>query len=95
MISSFHVDIAICSCKGLNEELYVTDSNEQDSEIKKAFLKSANRKVLAVDSSKFDKTSFVKVCDITNIDTVVTDANPGDVWSERIKNAGAELIFAE
>ncbi len=95
MISGFHVDVAICSCKGLNQELFVTDSNEQDSEIKKAYFKSANRKVLAVDSSKFDKTSFVKVCDITNIDAVVTDAYPGEVWSERIKNAGAELIFAE
>ncbi len=95
MISGFHVDIAVCSCKGLNQELFVTDSNEQDSEIKKAYFKSANRKVLAVDSSKFDKTSFVKVCDVTNIDTVVTDADPGEVWCERIKNAGAELIFAE
>ena len=73
----------------------MTDSNEQDSEIKKAYFKSANRKVLAVDSSKFDKTSFAKVCDVTNIDTVVTDTNPGEVWCERIKNAGAELIFAE
>ena len=93
MVSGFHVDIAICSCKGLDGEMGVTDSNERDSEIKKAFFKAANKKVLAVDSSKFDRTSFVKVCSIGEVDTIVTDRDPGDRWRERIKNAGVELIF--
>lgn len=93
MVSGFHVDIAICSCKGLDSEMGITDSNERDSEIKKAFFKAANKKVLAVDSSKFDRTSFVKVCSIGEVDTIVTDRDPGERWRERIKNAGVELIF--
>ena len=93
MVSGFHVDIAICSCKGLDSEMGITDSNERDSEIKKAFFNAANKKVLAVDSSKFDRTSFVKVCSIGEVDTIVTDRDPGDRWRERIKNAGVELIF--
>lgn len=95
MVSGFHVDIAVCSCKGVNEDLSVTDSNERDSEIKKAFFKAAKRKVLAVDHSKFDKTSFVKVCDIGYIDTVVTDANPGQEWSKNLEKAGVELIYSK
>ena len=67
MVSSFHVDMAICSSKGLDSEMGVTDSNERDAEIKKAFFKSAKKRILALDSSKFDKTSFVKVCDISDI----------------------------
>jgi len=90
MVSGFHVDIAICSCKGLDSEMGITDSNERDSEIKKAFFNAANKKVLAVDSSKFDRTSFVKVCSIGEVDTIVTDRDPGDRWRERIKNAGVE-----
>ena len=93
MVSGFHVDIAICSCKGLDSEMGITDSNERDSEIKKAFFNAANKKVLAVDSSKFDRTSFVKVCSIGEVDTIVTDRDPGERWRERIKNAGVELIF--
>lgn len=93
MISGYHVDLAICSCKGLNAELSVNDSNENDSEIKKAMFGSASKKILAVDSSKFDKTSFVKVCDLKEMDTVVTDKDPGEEWRRRIADAGVELLF--
>ena len=46
MVSGFHVDIAICSCKGLDGEMGVTDSNERDSEIKKAFFKPPIKRYL-------------------------------------------------
>ena len=93
MVSGFHVDIAVCSCKGLDSEMGITDSNERDSEIKKAFFKAANKKVLAVDSSKFDKASFVKVCGLSDVDTIVTDVCPEKRWCERINDAGVELIY--
>ena len=93
MVEGFHVDIAICSCKGIDAVNGVTDSNERDSEIKKAFFGSATRKVLAVDSSKFDKVSFVKVCGVADVDTVVTDTNPGEIWKETLLKADTSLIF--
>lgn len=95
MVSGYHADIAVCSCKGLDANMGVTDSNERDSEIKKAFFNAADRKVLAVDSSKFNKTSFVKVCGVGEVDTVVTDTDPGEGWRDRIKNAGVELVLAD
>ena len=93
MVEGFHVDIAICSCKGIDGENGVTDSNERDSEIKKAFFASATKKVLAVDSSKFNKVSFVKVCGVADVDTIVTDADPGDNWKEILERANTSLVF--
>lgn len=93
MVSGFHVDLAICSCKGLDVQMGITDSNERDSEIKKAFFASAKKKVLAVDSTKFDRTSFVKVCGISDVDVIVTDENPGNTWCERINEAGTQILF--
>ncbi len=95
MVEGFHVDLAICSCKGLDTEMGVSDSNERDCEIKKAFFRSAKTKVLAVDSSKFGKASFVKVCNISDVDTIVTDCDPGDEWKNRIADEGTQLIFAQ
>ncbi len=93
MISGFHVDLAICSCKGIDASNGITDSNERDAEIKKAFFKSANKRVLAIDSSKFDRASFVKVCGLNEIDTVVTNTRPADEWVERLKQNNVELIY--
>ena len=58
MIRGFHVDYAICSAKGIDLNMGITDSNEKDSEIKQEIFASAEHKVLAVDSTKFDKISF-------------------------------------
>ena len=93
MVGDYHVDLAVCSCKGLHTEMGVTDSNERDSEIKKAFFAAANKKVLAVDSTKFDKASFVKVCSISNVDMIVTDKDPGEIWKEKISAFGTSLKF--
>ena len=80
MINTYHVDTAICSCKGLDMTLGVTDSNENDSQIKQAMLCSAERRILALDAEKFDKKSFVRICDFSNIDIIVTDSEPEEKW---------------
>ncbi len=93
MIKSYHVDLAICSCKGLDMELGVTDSNENDSLIKQAMFAAAERRILALDADKFDKKSFVKVCDADQIDCIVTDREPSEKWVSFCGEKGIEIIF--
>lgn len=93
MIRGFHVDLAVCSSKGIDMNMGVTDSNEKDSEIKRAIFGAANRKILAVDSTKFDQISFVHVCDIGDIDTIVTDSQPSERWIEHFKEKDVELVY--
>ena len=93
MVASFHVDLAICSSKGIDSVMGITDSNERDAEIKKAFFKSAKKRILALDSSKFDKPSFVQVCDIADVDLIVTEKRPSDFWVEHLRQADVELRY--
>ncbi len=93
MINSYHVDLAICSCKGLDMELGVTDSNESDSLIKQAMFAAAERRILALDADKFDKKSFVKVCDFGEIDCIVTDREPSEKWLSFCNEKGIEAIY--
>ena len=93
MIRSYHVDVAICSCKGIDAKFGITDSNEKDAQIKQAMFASAERRLLALDYDKFDRASFVKVCDLGEIDTLVTDCIPGEGWENRLSDAGIEIIY--
>lgn len=93
MISSFHVDLAVCSCKGLDMEMGITDSNERDAQIKKAFFKAAKRKVLAVDSTKFEKISFVEIAGVQDVDVVVTDQQPSEAWMQHFANSGVDIMY--
>jgi len=54
---------------------------------------SADKKVLAIDSSKFDKISFIKVCDVGDVDIIVTDKAPNEAWQNRLAEAGVKLIY--
>ena len=92
MIHSYHVDTAICSCKGLDMELGITDSNESDSLIKQAMFHSAERRILALDNEKFDKKSFVKVCDFPDLDLIVTDSAPAERWISFCEERSLKLI---
>lgn len=93
MVRNFHVDIAVCSCKGIDFKMGITDSNERDAEIKKAFFDSAKRKILAVDNTKFGRQSFVQVSDLETVDMVVTDREPNEEWKERFREEKIELAF--
>ena len=93
MISSYHVNTVICSCKGLDTSLGVTDSNESDSQIKQAMLASAERRILAIDCEKFDKRSFVRICDPSMLDVIVTNTAPSEKWLSFCADNGVEIVY--
>lgn len=92
MINSFNVDLAIFSVKGIDLEHGMTDSNESDAQVKMALLGAGKKKILAVDSSKFDKISFTRVGDFKDIDMVVTDSRPSEAWMKKFEESGVEVI---
>lgn len=79
-LRDFHVDIAVCSCKGLDLQWGVSESNEADAAVKKEMLRCANRRILAADSSKFDFVSFTRVCGLAEVDLIVCEKKPSELW---------------
>lgn len=93
VISSYNADRAIISCKGIDMANGLTDTNDSNSNIKRAFVKSARTVIVGVDSTKFDRTSFVRFSDFSDIDVVVTDKDPGDDWKMFFDKRNIELYY--
>ena len=93
MIGNYHVDAAICSCRGLDRDFGVTDSNEDDGQIKRAIFAAADRRILALDSEKFDHKSFIRVCDACDVDVIVTDSAPSEEWIGFCNQQNIELVY--
>ena len=72
-LKDFNVDLCICSCKGLDLDKGCTESSEAEATIKIALMKAAKRKIMAVDSTKSCKGSFAKVCEFSELDSIITD----------------------
>lgn len=92
-VKKYIVDVAIFSCKGLSPGLGIMDSNEPESELKKVMLKQANKIVLVVDHTKFDRASFVKLFDFSDIDYIVTDKKPADPWLKLFAQNNVQVIY--
>lgn len=92
-LQRYYADIALISCKGLNRQLGVMESNEEESVVKQVMLAQAKKALLLSDSSKFDKTAFVKTCDLSSIHTLVTDKRPDDSWLDTISKNQIDLIY--
>ena len=94
-IGSYYVDKAIVSCKGFDMEAGFTDSDERHANNKCSMLLAAKERILAVDSSKFDRFSFAKIGDLRDITTIVTDKKPEAEWLSKFNEYGVECIYPE
>ena len=88
-----HVDIAVCSSKGIDMNMGISDSNEKDAQIKEAIFTAADKKILAIDSTKFDKISFTTICDFDDIDIIVTEKKPDDRWIKFAEQKNIDIIY--
>mgnify|MGYP001780315494 CR=1 FL=1 len=92
-VKKYNVDIALVSCKGMDINKGILESNEAEVELKKVMIKQADKVILLVDSSKFDKTSFVQLYEYKDIDCIVTDKEPNSEWLEFFSKHDIEVIY--
>ncbi len=92
-VKTYHADIALISCKGIDMATGLTDTNDHNARIKKAFMKSAKKVMLGVDSTKFDRTSFVRFSDFDGISAVITDKEPSDEWKCFFEDKNIDLYY--
>lgn len=94
-IQRFAADICFISCKALSLEKGVMDASLADAELKRAFIMASRRVCLLADHSKFDQTGLIAVCDLSQVDTLITDRAPPKDWREAAEAAGVELLFPQ
>jgi DeoR/GlpR family transcriptional regulator of sugar metabolism len=95
MIKRYNVDKAFISCKGLEIDSGITDTNELNAIIKIAMFSSAKEKILAIDSTKFGLKSFTKIDSIKNIDIIITDKKPENEFLDYFKKQNIKCLYPE
>ena len=92
-LSSFNVEKAFFSCKGVDMERGLTDSDDQLTQTKQVLMKSAQKKILTVDASKLERVAFAKICDSGDIDMIVTDRKPSESWLSFFRRNHVECVY--
>ncbi|MDR2770630.1 MAG: DeoR/GlpR family DNA-binding transcription regulator [Clostridiales Family XIII bacterium] len=81
-ISHFHLDKAFISCRALSIQKGLSDKDEEEAWIHRAVIENANAVYLLADHNKFDKVTFMRICDFDNITGVITDFKLPEEWKE-------------
>ncbi len=92
-IRSYFVDTVIFSCKALDHGWGIMESQEAFGTTKKAMITSGRRKILVVDSTKFDQTAFSVAGNLRDVNVVVTDRKPSEKWLAHFRELGIECKY--
>jgi DeoR/GlpR family transcriptional regulator of sugar metabolism len=92
-IQQYNTDKVIVSCKAFDITNGFTDSSEETVCVKRAMLKAGQVRIMAVDSSKFERKAFCKIVDLKEIDYIVTDKRPEDEILYVLEKANVNIIY--
>jgi len=91
--SKIHADVAVMSAGGITLE-GLTNSHGLLIDIQLAMIRAAAKVIFCLDHTKFGRRSVTPLCDLEQIDTIVTDSNaPSDLVAQ-LRAKGIEVIVA-
>jgi DeoR/GlpR family transcriptional regulator of sugar metabolism len=94
MLAGLNVRRAVISVAGINER-GCYNSNLLLVETEKAMMASAEEVIVVADSTKFGHTSLSQLCELKDIDVLVTDREIAEVWRERLMASDVKLVVSE
>lgn len=72
-IGRYKADYAIIGASALDDDGAVLDFDAREVAASRAILRNARTKVLVSDSSKFERSAPVRICDVADLDYVIID----------------------
>lgn len=94
MLADLNVRRAVLSVAGINDRGYY-NSNLLLVETERAMMNAADEVIVVADSTKFGQSSLARLCDLGEIDILVTDPGIDETWRRRLTEAGVRLVIAE
>ncbi len=79
---------------GIDPEYGITNSNIEEAQLNKIMMNSSLRTVILADSTKFGKRGFGKICNLDQVDIIITDSGIPGMMAKMIEESGVELIIA-
>jgi DeoR/GlpR family transcriptional regulator of sugar metabolism len=94
MLSGLNVRRAVLSVAGINER-GCYNSNLLLVETERAMMTAAEEVIVVADSTKLGHTSLSHLCDLKEIDVLVTDHDITGEWRQRVVEANVTLVMAQ
>ena len=91
MMTDFTSSNFFLGVDGIDIEFGLTTTNNMEAEINKKMVNAARRVIVLADSTKFGRRGFARICDLSEIDMIITDSEVLDTFVKRIVDFGIEV----
>ena len=93
MLQSINVQKAFLSVAGVNVRGFY-NSNMLLVETERAMMQCADRTIIVADSSKFGRSSLARLCEWSDVHTLVVDDELNEKWRKQVEESSVQLILA-
>lgn len=94
-IARYKVDYAIIGASAIDDDGAVLDFDAREVSVSRAILKNSRTKILVCDSSKFQRTAPVRICQVSDLDYFVTDVLPPPNFCDAARLGGTTILTAD
>lgn len=94
VLGSIHVGTAFVGCNGVDPDAGITNVNLPETEIKRMILRASQRRVICADASKLGQVSLAHVCDLDDIDQLITDTDADPELVRTLQETGLDVVLA-
>ncbi|RPD38192.1 DeoR/GlpR family DNA-binding transcription regulator [Chitinophaga barathri] len=91
-IRQVKADLCFLGTNAIDIHAGLTDNDLDVVQIKKAMVESSSRVISLSISEKINTSQRLKVCDATDIDTLITELDPNDLLLKPYREAGMEVL---
>jgi len=92
MLEGFSCNLLFMGADGIDVSFGITTTNALEASLNQRMMKSAQKIILLADSSKFGRRGFGKICDLSQLDLIITDRGMPDGLYDQIESLGVEVI---
>lgn len=93
-VGEFVPDYTLLGVFALSEQgLFI--HTEEEGQVKRRMIQQGKQVIALADQTKLNKTGLFKICELTEIDCLVTDTRPDEKFCEQLAQAGVTLIVAD
>jgi DeoR family transcriptional regulator of aga operon len=95
ILSGFSFSKLYLGVDGIDPEFGLSTTDMREAEINRAMMKAAQKTIVLADSTKFGKRGFAKICNLEDVDMIITDNWMPQQLRDQIEELGIDLVIAD
>ncbi len=90
-LSRYNLDVALVGVDGIDHSAGCTTHDDVEARTNAVLVQQAQRCIVLADSTKLGRVAFARICQLSAVDVLITDAGAAPSELERLRNSGLDV----